>query len=73
MNTEQRIDNIENKLDNIILQNIKAFNRLSETMDSVVVAMQTLAEQVIESQRVTMQLALNVDKLEKRIDNMKID
>lgn len=73
MNTEQRIDNIENKLDNIIVENTKAFNRLCETMDSVVIAMQTLAEQVIENQRVTMQLALNVDKLEKRIDNMKID
>lgn len=73
MNTEQRIDNIENKLDNIIVENTKAFNRLCETMDSVVMAMQTLAEQVIENQRVTMQLALNVDKLEKRIDNMKID
>lgn len=73
MNTEQRIDNIENKLDNIIVENTKAFNRLSETMDSVVVAMQTLAKQVIENQRVTMQLALNVNKLEHRIDKLKID
>lgn len=76
MNTEQRIDKIENKVDNIIEENTKAFNKLSETLDSVVFAMQTLTNNVIENQRLTMQLALNVDKLEHRIDKidkLKID
>ena len=73
MNTEQRIDKIENKVDNIIEENTKAFNRLSETLDSVVCAMQALTNNVIENQRLTMQLAFNVDKLEHRIDKLKID
>lgn len=73
MNTEQRIDKIENKVDNIIEENTKAFNKLSETLDSVVCAMQALTNNVIENQRLTMQLALNVDKLEHRIDKLKID
>lgn len=73
MNTEQRIDKIENKVDNIIEENTKAFNRLSETLDSVVCAMQALTNNVIENQRLTIQLALNVDKLEHRIDKLKID
>lgn len=73
MNTEQRIDKIENKVDNIIEENTKAFNRLSETLDSVVCAMQALTNDVIENQRLTMQLAFNVDKLEHRIDKLKID
>jgi len=73
MNTEQRIDKIENKVDNIIEENTKVFNKLSETLDSVVCAMQALTNNVIENQRLTMQLALNVDKLEHRIDKIKID
>lgn len=73
MNTEQRIDKIENKVDNIIEENTKAFNKLSETLNSVVCAMQALTNNVIENQRLTMQLALNVDKLEHRIDKLKID
>lgn len=73
MNTEQRIDKIENKVDNIIEENTKAFNRLSETLDGVVCAMQALTNNVIENQRLTIQIALNVDKLEHRIDKLKID
>lgn len=73
MNTEQRIDKIENKVDNIIEENTKAFNKLSETLNSVVCAMQALTNNVIENQRLTMQLALNVNKLEHRIDKLKID
>ena len=67
MNTEQRIDNIENKVDNIIVENTKAFNKLSDTMDAVCEAMKTLGQQVIENQKLTTDLAIKVEHIEQKL------
>ena len=69
--TKQRLDKIEDKVDDALERNTQAFIKLSDTMESVKIAMIDLAESVIESQRSMFELKYAVGELTEKVNKIE--
>lgn len=71
MNTEQRIDNIELKVDKALERNTEAFLKLMDTMDSIKDTMVDLTGAIIENQKVTSDLSVEVEKIRVNVNKLE--
>lgn len=69
--TKQRLDKIEDKVDDALERNTQAFIKLSDTMESVKIAMIDLAESVIESQHSMFDLKYAVGELTEKVNKIE--